>query len=96
MKRQLCWKCQNTNKYKCEWFDDCSKYPKYVTVENGIICKCDKFSEMKPPVVCWQNWGNRENFYKTLAEHFGVTKRTITRKFQFYFAKYKKFVDKQK
>ena len=94
MKRQLCWKCKNTNKYKCEWFADCSKYPKYVTVENGIICKCDKFSEMKPLVDEWQNYGNKEILYKAMAEHFGVSRRTITRSFQFYFAKYKKFVDK--
>ena len=72
--------------------ENCRAYREKHTIKisNG---KINKYFTYTTEVI---NFIDRENFYKTLAEHFGVTKRTITRRFQFYFAKHKKFVDKQK
>lgn len=50
--KQLCWNCKNTNKFKCEWFDDCSKFPNYVQTKYSDVTKytyiiaCQKYEPL--------------------------------------------------
>lgn len=90
MKRQLCWKCQNTNAVKCEWFEDDTKYPDYVKVEDGVICECEHFCKIaKCHSLYWAENADKDALVGLIAQVFGKHKRTIYRNYDFFLAKYK-------
>lgn len=77
--RQLCWDCERTNKFECEWFADCSKVPDYCTTDSkGFIIKCERFKKLETT-----------NFHdlatpEEIAEFFGVSVRTYYRHKKYY------------
>ena len=81
--KQLCWNCKNTNRFKCEWFEDCSKFPDYVkTTYNKhtryeYIIACDKYE----PIDCkyFKSLTNRE-----IALVLGISERCFYRHKQKY------------
>ena len=83
---QLCWKCKNTNRFKCQWFEEEAKLPDYVETKGKFIVKCNKFEKIDNKSGVYKN--------KEIISMLSINPRTFYRRKMHYLNLFYRLYDK--